>query len=87
MSDIRNQLDKELDVLRRLRDEIKVQAHLGNSELQEQYEKLEKGWQHLEGRLKVLGKESGDIAEGLGSTLSALADQLGDGYERLKKLV
>ena len=87
MSEIRNQLDKELDVLRRVRDELKVQLHLGGSELQEQFEKLDKGWQHLEGRLKVLGRESEEIAEGVGDTLSVLAEQLGDGYDRLKKLI
>jgi SMC interacting uncharacterized protein involved in chromosome segregation len=87
VSEIRNQLDKELDVLRRIRDELKLQLHLGGSELQEGFEELEKGWQHLEGRLKVLGRESEDIAEGLGDTLSVLAGQLGDGYRRLKKHV
>ena len=87
MAKIRDQLEKERDSLRRLRDEVEVQLHLGGAELKDQWTKLEKGWEHLEGRLKVLGRESEDIAEDMGATLRVLGDQLRDGYERLKKLV
>jgi len=87
MAKMRDQLNKDLDALRRLRDELDVQLHLGGAEFKEQWGKLERGWDHLEGRLKVLGRESEDIAEDMGATLQVLGDQLRDGYERIKKLL
>ena len=87
MSDIRDRLDKQLDSVRAVRDELEVKLHLGSADLRDQWAKLEKGWQHLEGRLKVLGNESEDVAKEIGETLEVLADQLRDGYDRVKKLL
>jgi hypothetical protein len=87
MKEFRQQLDLELDKLRGARDELRVRLHLGGAELRDQWEELERGWQHLEGRLKVLGNESDEVVSEIGETLHVLADQLQHGYERIKKLV
>jgi predicted nucleic acid-binding Zn-ribbon protein len=87
MSEFRKQLERELDNMRGVRDELRVRLHLGGAELRDQWEDLERGWQHLEGRLKVLGNESDEVVSEIGETLHVLAEQLRSGYERIKKLV
>lgn len=87
MSEFTDRLEKQLDGLRQVRDEIEVQLHLAGADARDQWDKLEKGWQHLEGRAKVVGKESQGIADEIGETLEVLADQLKSGYERIRKLI
>lgn len=87
MTELRKLLEKELDNLRGVRDEIQVRIHLGGADLRDQWEDMERGWQHLEGRLKVVKDESDDVSSEIGETLHVLADQLRSGYERIKKLV
>jgi predicted nucleic acid-binding Zn-ribbon protein len=87
MFEIPEQLEKELDNVRRARDELKVRLHLGGAEIRDQWEKLDRGWQHLEGRMKVIGNESDEVAKDIGETLHVLAEQLRDGYERIKTLL
>ena len=87
MTTLREKFDEEVEALRAVRDEIEVQLHLGGAEAREQWEKLEKEWDHLQGRFKVLGGETKDVAEDVGEALNQVADQLRDGYKRLKKLL
>ncbi|MFT5443363.1 MAG: chromosome segregation ATPase [Myxococcota bacterium] len=87
MIDIREKVENEFNTARQVRDELRLQVHLANAELREQWDKLEGGWQHLEGRLKVLGNESDDVAEEVGETLHVLAEQLSEGYRRIKTLI
>ena len=87
MTQFREELNEQLDHLRGLRDELRVHLHLGGAEMRDQWEELERGWKHLEGRLKVLGNESDEVASEIGETLHVLGGQLRNGYERIKKLV
>ena len=87
MVELSEQLEKELDNLRRVRDELRVRLHLGGAEVRDQWEKLDRGWQHLEGRMKVIGSESDVVAKEIGETLHVLAEQLRDGYERVKTVL
>jgi len=87
MFEVPEQLEKELDNLRRIRDELNVRLHLGGADIRDQWEKLDRGWQHLEGRMKVIGNESDEVAKEIGETLHVLAEQLRDGYERVKTLL
>jgi hypothetical protein len=85
--DWRKRLDDEAETLRRMRDELRVQAHLGAAEARERWDKLEERWGHLEGKLRLLGQESKESLEEVGEAARLLAREIRDGYQRLKKLV
>ena len=87
MSELRDQLEKEVDQLRTLRDELNVQAHLAGQEFRDQWERLERGWNHVESRAKAIGDVSDDVAGEVRETPHVLADQLRGGYERIKALI
>lgn len=87
MTDLEDRLHEELDSLRTLRDELRVKLHLGSAEIRDQWENLEKAWNHAEARLGVLRRESRESAEEVGEAARLLLDELRTGYHRLRDLV
>lgn len=87
MSEFGDRMKEDLEGLRAARDELRVQLHLASAELKDDWESLERGWSHLEARMKVLGHETGEVRSEIGETLHVLADQLRSGYARIKTLL
>jgi hypothetical protein len=87
MAEMPDWLESEIEGLRRVRDEVKLQLHLGAADARQAFEQVEKRWQHLEGKLKVIREESkGDLAE-IGEAAKRLAREIRDGYQHLKRLL
>ncbi|CCW16747.1 hypothetical protein EBBID32_10850 [Sphingobium indicum BiD32] len=63
-----------------LRDEAKVQAHLGSMEAQQEWEAAEAKWNHF-----VAESRLHDSGQNIKSALEILGDELRASYERLKK--
>ncbi len=63
-----------------LRDEAKVQAHLGSMEVQQEWQEAEAKWNHF-----VAEAGLHETGENIKSALEILADELRASYERLKK--
>lgn len=78
---------EEVEELRRVRDELRVQIHLARAEARERWEDLEKRWQHLEGKLRVLRAESRDSLGEIGEAGRLLADEIRKGYRHLRSLL
>ena len=84
---IESEIKSELDSLRAARDEIRVQVHLGAVEAREAWEKAEKNWNHLEGRMKVLGEATQESLEEIGGAVEMLAEEIRRGYKHVRKLL
>ena len=78
-------LTRELEGLREMRDELKLQLHLGKADAREAFEGLEKRWQHLEGKLKLLREASKEDLGEIREAAKLLAEEIRDGYRHLKK--
>jgi len=72
-----SQLQEEL---RRRRDELKLQIHLGSKEAQAEWDELEAKWREFSGKA---GFE--ESARGVGGALEQLGREIRAGYERLMK--
>jgi hypothetical protein len=70
----------KIDELKRRRDELALQIHLGSKEAQAEWDELEKKWRKFQADAGL--EESG---EGIGAALDQLGRELGSAYERLKK--
>lgn len=64
------------------RDQLKVQLHLLNMEAREEWDKLEQQREKLRNTLSNLSRDS---AEEAASTFKHLADDVREGYQRIKK--
>jgi predicted nucleic acid-binding Zn-ribbon protein len=70
-------LEKVVQNLKTLRDEIKVQLHLAKAELKDEWEELEPRFEEMEEKL-------GEAAEGTRQTVNVIAEELTAAYRRIK---
>lgn len=87
MSEKRSRIDRELDALRKLRDELNVQAHLGRAEVRDLWEAGEKRWQHLEAAIEQKRSQAREPLEQIGEAAELLVEEIKSGYEKLRKLI
>lgn len=66
--------------LQRARDEIKLKLHLASMEVKEEFDGLEQKWQAFSERA-----EMNKSADGLGTALSSLGEELKRAYQRIRK--
>ena len=84
---LREKLEKELEDLRVTRDELRVRMHLGKLDAQDQWEQIEKQWQHVESKLKLAGETGREVAENIGEAASVAVEEMKEGYAKLRKLL
>jgi len=87
MADIKKILEDDLDALRRIRDEIEVQAHLGRAEVRERWEEVEHAWSRLEGEVEVIRREAKEPLESIERAARLLMDEIRNGYTKLRDLI
>ncbi len=80
-------LQAVVEDLKQKRDHIQVQLHLAKAEAKDEWEALEQKWEHLRGKMRVLGHEAGETADQVGAALRLTADELRRGYERITRLL
>jgi hypothetical protein len=84
---IREKLEGELEALQATRDELRVRLHLGKLDAKEQWDQIEKQWQHIESKLKVAGDAGREVAEDIGEAAGLTIDEIKEGYTKLRKLL
>ncbi len=85
--DFSDWMQRELEELRRMRDERRVQAHLGRAEARDQWDRLEKGFASLEERGKRAARAAGSSLRDLEEDARKLARDLREGYRRIRDSV
>lgn len=87
MSEHKERFEEMVSSLKQMRDELKVQIHLGKAEAKDEWEKLEEKWEELKVRGEPYAEAMEESAKGVGSALELVGAELKAGYERLKKLL
>ena len=83
--DWRVALDEDMDVLRRTRDELRVQVHLGATEAKDAWAQLDHVWHQLQARVNRLGEATHTAVDDVEDATRLLLDELKHGYERIKQ--
>ncbi|MGD9826149.1 hypothetical protein [Desulfobacter sp.] len=73
--------------MEQLKDEIRLQAHLGKVEARQEFEKLEKKFDDIVARVKPFTDEVEKTAEKTGAALKIAAEELMVGMDRIRKLI
>ncbi len=84
MGEAQGRIQRELDILRQARDEMRVQMDLAKKDARDQWEVIEKKWQHLEGQLKLAEDDARDSAGDVNDALGLLVDEIKEAYQRIK---
>ncbi len=85
--EIEERIREEVETLRTVRDELRLQVHLASADAKTEWERLEKRWEHLEGRAKVLREASKESLDDITSAASLLVDEVKEGYRELRSLL
>jgi len=80
-------IQQEVDALRTLRDEFRIQLNLAGKDARDAYEAAEKSWQKLEGKLRRLQHESGKELHEVADAARAFTKEIRESYKRLRALV
>lgn len=85
MSDLGDRMDEVLAKLKTERDELKVRLHLLKADAREEWDEVEKRWEHFEARMKKVGAAAADSSDDLGAAGKQLAEEIGSAYRRIRK--
>jgi hypothetical protein len=77
-------LERELALLTKMRDELKVQMHLAKADAKDEWAKLEKNWLSVQDELKRVSGDAKEPLKELGAAARGLVGELKTGYERIK---
>jgi len=78
-------LDAMIDGLRQQRDVIMVQLHLAKAEVRDEWDELEQQWEHLRAKAKSVGHEAQNASQDVFQAAKLLAEEIKQGYERIRK--
>ena len=84
---VRNDVRSLFDDLRTQRDELVVKLHLARADARDEWQALEKKWEHVKARIGMVGREAGEVAEDVGEAARGVLDELKKGYARLRTLM
>jgi CBS domain-containing protein len=79
--------EDQLEELRRVRDELRVQLHLGRTEAQELWEKLEHRFAEAESHARAFARRAEEPLHDVADAARLLIDEIGSGYRRLRHLL
>jgi CBS domain-containing membrane protein len=83
-SEFRAWMDRELEDLRRARDELRLKAHLGKAEVRDRWQALERSFEALEGRARRTSRAAGEPLRKLREDARKLAHDLREGYRQIR---
>ena len=83
MSTFEKQLHEDVEKLRQRRDELRVQLDLGKMDAKDVWHDVEKRWQHLEEKLRILASESKGASGNVAEAARLLIDEIREGFAKV----
>ena len=87
MADNRPEMTLLIEELKSQRDELRVKLHLATAEAREEFERLEKRFDHVRGRLEVIARETGKVSQDVGHAARLVLEEIRSGYQRIRACV
>jgi predicted nucleic acid-binding Zn-ribbon protein len=84
IKELKAALQKDLDRLVELRDELRVQLRLAKDEARSEWDRLEINWQAIQDEIKRIGEHTKEPVKELGVASQKLLEELKQGYERIR---
>lgn len=73
--------------LAQMRDELKVKMHLAKAETRDQWARLDDKWHDLQRKMKTVENASAEAAEDLREGVRVLLRELGEGYDKIRRVL
>jgi hypothetical protein len=85
MDEARNALQREIDLLSKARDELRVRLHLAKADALDEWKKLEASWQRAQEELKRTSEHTKEPVKEMGAAARHLIDEIKRGYARIRE--
>jgi hypothetical protein len=86
MNDVREEIERLVRRLEQQRDELRLKMHLAKADGRDEWNRLERQWEEVRPRVAQAGAVLGDTTRQVGSALKLALEEIGRGYDRLRKL-
>lgn len=86
-TDDQSKLDSLLQRLETERQELQLKLGLAKLEARDEWKDMEEKLDRLRGRIKVLRGEAQEASGDVGAALDTLADEIKEGFARIRKLM
>lgn len=86
MTSTKHDLEKLMATLAQQRDELNLQMHLAKAEAKDEWDELEGKWQQAQGKLAQVQAAAGESLDDVRAAASLLAEEIKNGYDRIRKL-
>ena len=73
--------------LKQMRDELEVKIHLAAADVRDEWDELERKFEHVRGRAERVAEAAEDAAENVGDAIELAANEVRKGYERIRDLL
>lgn len=83
---VKEEMQGLLDKLASQRDELRLQASLARLEAREEWQELEAKLEQLRGKASQASTVAGDAGQDIAAAARLLGEEIGRGYERLRRL-
>lgn len=81
------EIDDILESIKQQRDEINLQLHLAKAEVRDEWEKNERKLDQLKNRMNAVRHEMGDASGDILAALKITAEEIKNGYDRIRKVL
>lgn len=78
---------RDFEHLGRLRDDLRLQAHLFGAELKDRWQEAEVRWEHVESEVRTIGAVVDHTRTELSAAASLAVDALREAYADMRKVV
>jgi hypothetical protein len=83
--DFRETLQKDLELLGKARDELKLQLHLAKADAKSEWARLESTWQRINEQLQLTRNGTEQPIKDISMAAKTLIDELRNGYARVRE--
>ncbi len=70
--------------LEQSRDELKLQAHLFNAEVKDEWDQLENKWEHFASEVRPAIRAAGEAKENISEANKLLMEEIREGFKKVK---
>jgi len=84
MSDEAKGYETLLEDLRRERDELRLKIKLGQAEVKDEWDRLERKWGEVQPKLEEAGKIGAGVSRNLAAAAGLAAEEIRAGYRKIR---
>jgi hypothetical protein len=83
----RDELRVLRDKLALERDELRLQLHLARAELREEFDAVERKWEHFQTKASAVAESAGEGGREIAAAAGLLGEELGEAYRRIRDAI